>query len=623
MKIESFLFTITVGAILFINSTVKVTGQVSSGTERIFVVYSSAESREEFREYAAQLARLKAFGRVDVCINSPALKSVFELPAGSCDWHEYASYNRSVEAFFPDARLIPFVPEEFINANRQMLLYRAGVLRDLGLNAAFRSNEPRFLPEAFFKKYPELRGPRVDHPRRSVQKEFAPCFHQPETIEMYHSMVGQLFKNVPGIRTIYFSMNDAGSGSCWMDWLYSGPNGPSFCRDINKSEGIVSMLNVYRDEARRTTGHDVDIYFKGMFTDEEKDDLVKRLPENCFLDGRNYPRVKNISTMLNEVYPVRGIINPVQVIRTMSRKGPLPERYIVNLWASYSRAHERIGTIRKLVDIVEENLITPPEEGEAGTLRALRSLCLRWAGPANADLLCSIFLSLDSTVNESRPDLKGLSTLYWGVSERQITRPLVFAPKLLKPVEEKSFLPYVFNVSTDEARNDYMDIHGGNRELPVNAVHPLTEKLHQICSSLDMIKNAPEQAFLNDMTRAIRLYACVLRTCGNFNDAQIIRNRNRNVLAGPLHLPDKTPTWTGDKDLLDFNAIMRDELDNTQEMITLLGSGGMDLICTASPPFPEDTFVLGPDLIGQLKIKRNVMLAHWTDIEGYLTTPFK
>jgi hypothetical protein len=140
---------------------------------------------------------------------------------------------------------------------------------------------------------------------------------------------------------------------------------------------------------------------------------------------------------------------------------------------------------------------------------------------------------------------------------------------------------------------------------------------------MEQIKGAPEQSFLEDMARAIRLYSCVLRTCGNFNDAQIIRNRNRDKIAGPVHRPDKIPTWTGDQDLLDFNEIMRDELDNTQEMINLLENGGMDLICTARPPFREDTFVLGPDLLNQLRNKRKTMLAHWTDIEGYLSTPFK
>ena len=65
---------------------------------------------------------------------------------------------------------------------------------------------------------------------------------------------------------------------------------------------------------------------------------------------------------------------------------------------------------------------------------------------------------------------------------------------------------------------------------------------------------------------------------------------------------------------------MRDELEITQDMIDILEDGGMELICYAKPPFPEDTFFLGSDLIDQLREKRKIMLAHWTDIESYLTT---
>ena len=53
---------------------------------------------------------------------------------------------------------------------------------------------------------------------------------------------------------------------------------------------------------------------------------------------------------------------------------------------------------------------------------------------------------------------------------------------------------------------------------------------------------------------------------------------------------------------------MRDELDNTLELIDILENGGMELVSHASPPFPEDTFLLGADLIEQLKMKRKVML---------------
>lgn len=614
------IFTVTVLGFCTANNNLYAQNLTRSG-DCIFVVYNTGEEPGEFKAYAEQMARLKPFGRVDICINSPALKSDFELPPGSCDWHEYASYNRSVAAFFPDEILTPFIPEEFVIKNRQLLLYKAGILRELGLTAYFRSNEPRFLPESFFEAYPRFRGPRVDHPRRSVKKEFAPCFHQSGTVSMYSNMLDQLFNYVPEIHTFYFSMNDAGSGFCWNDWLYSGPNGPAECKNINKSESILTMLKTYSERAKKA-GHDVDIFFKGMFTDEEVADLQSKLPANCFLENRNTLPAKHISTM--RAYPVRGILNPVEIIKELTRDPNMGnERYFINFCSSYSRGRERLETIEKVVDIVENHLKNPITEQEADIMKSLRNLCRKWAGDDYAGHLFDALVYFDEILNEKNPSLTGLSTLYWGVSARQITRPLVFAPQNLRPEEENYFLPHVFNISREEARIDYMDIHGGNRELPRNAVDNLVKGLGQVYSSIEKIRNAPEQTFLNDLAKSIRLYSCILKTCGNFNDAQIIRNRNMELLAGPVHRPDKIPTWTGDQDLLEFNEIMRNELDNTQDMIDLLENGGMDLICHASPPFQEDTFILSPGLIDQLKQKRKIMLAHWTDIEGYLTTPFK
>ena len=68
---------------------------------------------------------------------------------------------------------------------------------------------------------------------------------------------------------------------------------------------------------------------------------------------------------------------------------------------------------------------------------------------------------------------------------------------------------------------------------------------------------------------------------------------------------------------------MRDELDNTLELIDLLENGGMDLINHANDQKVEDTFLLGSDLIEQLKQKRKIMLDHWLDGEDYMTIPFK
>ena len=64
-------------------------------------------------------------------------------------------------------------------------------------------------------------------------------------------------------------------------------------------------------------------------------------------------------------------------------------------------------------------------------------------------------------------------------------------------------------------------------------------------------------------------------------------------------------------------------MDALDDMIDILENGGMDVICHADKPELEDTFLLGPNLINQLKQKRDVMRAHWRDAESYMVTPLK
>jgi hypothetical protein len=90
---------------------------------------------------------LKRHGRVEVNISTLADKSRHEIPAGGSPWHEYAACNPTPAKFFPDDMLAPFLPGEAIEKNRQLLLAKAAILRELDLGAAFCSYEPNFLPE--------------------------------------------------------------------------------------------------------------------------------------------------------------------------------------------------------------------------------------------------------------------------------------------------------------------------------------------------------------------------------------------------------------------------------------------------------------------------------------------
>ena len=172
--------------------------------------------------------------------------------------------------------------------------------------------------------------------------------HREGTREMYKDMAGQLFKDAPEIHTVSFSMNDAGSGFCWDDWLYTGPNGPSSCKHRDKNDAIVYLLNIYKDAAKKEAGHDIDIYLRGMFTDEELDHLVPDLPDRCFLEGRNEPKSIGISSMMWSAYPVKGLINPLNIVEDLSRINPdEPRRFDLSFSGSYHRGTENLESFKK------------------------------------------------------------------------------------------------------------------------------------------------------------------------------------------------------------------------------------------------------------------------------------
>jgi len=202
-------------------------------------------------------------------------------------------------------------------------------------------------------------------------------------------------------------------------------------------------------------------------------------------------------------------------------------------------------------------------------------------------------------------------------------RPLVAVPQRLTKEEEAYFLPYVFNVSKQEARMDYLDINGGRWTVSTDSIKIYVEKITHVCETLGSIGSASKNDFIQKMAIALRVHASLVRSIGNFTAVQQIRDKNAEKLNGPILRPGKESTWTGDADLLKFNEIMRDELDNTVELIDVLEQKGTDSLCLAKDAAHEDCFLLGSDMIGQLKKKCKIMLVHWRDIEDYMTTPFK
>ncbi|MEQ9220409.1 MAG: hypothetical protein RLO17_20315 [Cyclobacteriaceae bacterium] len=605
-------------------STNEINEQDSETQEKVFILHAPITDLEEFRKFVQQACLLKPFGSVQINISTLADKSSHEIPEGRNFWYEYASRNPTPYKFYPDPKITPFIPEDFVKKNRELLLAKAKILKEFGIDAAFWSYEPNFLPDAFFNEYPEIMGPRVDHPRRNNEPAFAPCINVAETREMYEKMVAELLENVPEIKTFFFKTNDAGSGICWSDWQYVGPNGPAHCKGKSMGERVALLMNTFQEGARRS-GNEISIYLTGsMFSDEEKADIYKHLPKNCYYQSHNSDKVKAVSSLAVSHFPVKGMLDPLDFVRDVHSIDDNDNTIFISFRASYDRGYERLDISAKFLEMFSKYFTKGLKNSESNELETLKQICRAWAGDKDSETLYDGIMALDEANAYKKSALGRISAIYWSVSTRHVTRPLVFAPGLLSREEEAYFMPYVFNPSENEARMDYTDIHGGHLTVEEGVVDQYILKLKEAIRLLEGVSDeAPESKLINDLAKGLKIYGCFIKSAGNFAEAQIIRERNKSKVEMGPNRPSKDGDWTGDPDLQRFNTVMRKELDNTVELISLLENGGMNFINHAETPEAEDTFLLGPDLIDQLQAKRKIMLNHWTDIEKYLATPLK
>lgn len=591
-----------------------------------FIINNSITDLNEFKELVRSASRLKKYGNVQINVGVVADKAFYEIPEGGNPWSEYASNFANLCKFYPDEKIAPFIPRDFVKANCDLLLAKTKILRENGMDAAFFSNEPEIIPESFFEAYPEFRGPRVDHPRRSNVVFFSPCLSVKGMQEIYAGMMAKLLKHAPEIKTFFFKTNDAGSGNCWSEWLYSGPNGPDHCRIESTGQRLEHLFQALQDGAN-LAGADLNVYLShtqgsSNFTDDERVDIQNHLPGNCYFASTPGHEFTSVGGNFSMFYPVKGILDVFSFLKSIKRIDiGKPQTIFMGFNAFYGRGDEDPVVVDLMFQMMDDAFSR--SSGGTDTNQMLTAYCEKWSGKKSADSLYEAFDELNQAERFMSSALHNIYAMYWNVSLRTINRPLVVAPQRLSKEEEAYFLPYVFNVSEQEARMDYIDIHGGRWNISRDSTQIYFQKIMQVCKKLENFKGEAETGFIKNLDIALRIHASLIRSAGNFAGAQKIRDRNADKLNGLIHRPGKESTWTGDPDLLKFNEIMRDELDNTVELITVLEKEGLNQICLAKDQKHEDTFLLGPDLINQQKRKCKIMLDHWRDIEDYMTTPFK
>lgn len=598
--------------------------------DKSFIVSVHVRSASEFEPFAALAGQLKRFGEVAMNVSQLSGKTLEDVPEGGSAWHEYTSCLPVLnKKFFPHPKEAPFLNMAHVRKNVALLRACVKVLRKHKLNAAFNTHDPFFMPEAFFTKYPHLRGARLDHPRRSRKEEFGICRDCPEGQEMLAWNMAQLIKEVPELTTLCWLTNDAGAGICWNEYLYPGPNGPAGCRNLNTGQRVANIINSFNQGAGRKLDT---VVLHANFTRAERDLFPRYVDPDCMYSLGMDDRLVSVGPVIDN--PIRGIFDAVAMVAALEKaQGPKVRKIMVGLGTNYSRNHELPETAQKVIEIIE-SFFDAPVAGTIGRLTFLRALCVRWVGEKQADALLEAMIALNEAYKYKQATMPRFTGNYVGVSMRHITRPLVALPEKLTPEEEAYFLPHVFNPSLQEARMDYLDWHGGklragaaDEEWPdprLNEVSVACGRFNSVADALEKLDGKGDAAIFRGMAISIRMYSSILRSIGNFYAMQMVRERNAARFAAGPRVHTKIASMTGDEDLLLIHEYMRDELDNTARLIDLIENGGKArMVLAVRPGDVEDTFMLGADIVEQLHKKMTIMRSHWLDASAYLAPPHK
>ncbi|MBN2089360.1 hypothetical protein JW964_07090, partial [candidate division KSB1 bacterium] len=191
----------------------------------VFIVGDARTNRHfQAEPYFQQLART---GFTHVEVNGLATAIPIEQENGRTDesYGAYYSHSPDLEQFVETELTQGTFPAEYLAANLNRLKKIANYALKYGLSPGFGAYSPRSMPESFFRRYPTLRGPRIDHPFRSYQPRYAMTLGHPAVREHYQQMLKNVMEAVPELDYYAIRPNDSGAGFEYTLSLYAGANG--------------------------------------------------------------------------------------------------------------------------------------------------------------------------------------------------------------------------------------------------------------------------------------------------------------------------------------------------------------------------------------------------------------
>lgn len=514
----------------------------------------------------------------------------------------------------PEA-LKPYLPADYAKRNLDTLAERVAILKEFGLKATFAGMEPAYLPEAVYRDHPSWRGPRCDQARRARTEYYAPCIDNPEVREMYVNAVAELCKVAP-FEHFQLLTNDSGGGLCWNDRLYPGKNGPLACKHIPIGERVVNFLSIFQEGAR-IAGYEAEVNVRNIL-DHDAPAVLPLLKPGQSINNRTLEH----ETFTEEVGFRNCYLEFTTPVARLSRMGHIAEQ-LQKVQAAQD--HNLLIALRDpdetdTIAFVKKYLGRMPE-GIVGRYTALTDMAADFVGPELADKLVRVW-DLIEKVNARFDHLESGGHIFTlgTVHQRWLVRPFVAFPGELKPEEKNYYREFQFQAQSEEDADNMLDLQahrwiGGysgqvQLEKSVNAAMP------QLNQAIALMRELSETAgtaqdYLKSQLLKLKLYRCIIRNANNVCKFQTILDRtdySEEPKDTSLNIWEQ-----GDIRYFKVNEIMREEIDNTLEIISLLEQAETPILQTAPSTELETVMTYAPNVVENLKKKIAIMENHRRD----------
>ena len=575
-------------------------------------------------------ARAKQLGATHVVITEDIPPALWEMDVPGDPYPAWYMYHPGLLKIFPPAALEKYVDRDYAEKVAALFQARCEILRRLGLKAAYTANEPHVLPEAFFADRPDLRGPRVDHPNRSRTARFAPCVDQPATLALYREALQKLLRRLPEVEVFSFTTTDAGSGLCWTPALYPGVNGPSWCQRRPMEDRVAGFLTALHDAAgqmgRQISVDLVEIAPRQWMTPtfDRPELIARKLPAGMavnHLEGPDGHRIaiRRFGGGAGEFAPVVGVPRPIATMRALMAGGRAPNSKLVVSMADPAGADLNF----KVLEAFQK--ASPRNEPDLWT--TLHGLASQTAGKDRADDLLSLWMATDEAERYLGTLNFGPVLTMGGILGRWVNRPLVPFPESLTKAEKSYYRPFLFQARDEEQADDLVDIQAmrmyegwGARLLVQNIVEKVTGSLSRAeAAALRLREGSIPSGEWELLGQRLAALQCLVRGADDMvqYQAQLDRVKALKVNPDPNPVLGAQSGW----DRTDLMGLARNEIDNAMRLRQLLLSAKGPLLDLAPTPAEETSRRLGPDLAAQLKLKMDIMNAHWEDYKRLFTTP--